>query len=482
MIQQTKVTKFMSGALALLLVMTLTGWGSAYAADIDTQRLLDKISALESKVSQLETKVSMQGHITPEKQVPMTAPTGGGLLKSVEDIHVGGYIETGYNLNTNSPNANTGATVGGSTVNGTNTNIRAFDRDANSFTENAEVDLQKIATEAGTAGFRTDLMFGRDAQILSGSTNGDQRNNVFVQQAYVQYIAPIGNGIDIKAGRFVTIAGAEVIESKDNWNTSRSLLFTNAIPFTHNGVLASYKFTDMVDAKLGLANGWDAGVDNNKGKTILSQVALHPMKGVDFTQNFIVGSEQARSAAGGSGTTGGNRADRNFRGLLDSVLAWTPLSTNEGWKVLANFDYGWEEKARAILTPNSARQFSGEVGTGVAKWQGLALGTKYDVNNWLTLAGRVEYFSDPEGARIGALNGVTRPQRNNIFEMTYTADVKLAKNLITRLEWRYDWANNSIFDLSNGTTDSVALGGPATLGNGGANAQHTLGAEMIYAF
>ena len=34
-------------------------------------------------------------------------------------------------------------------------------------------------------------------------------------------------------GKFVTSAGAEVIEAKDNWNYSRSLLFVNAIPYLH---------------------------------------------------------------------------------------------------------------------------------------------------------------------------------------------------------------------------------------------------------
>ena len=420
----------------------------------------------------------MKEHVSAEKAVaPHAAPTGEGLLKSTDDIHVSGYVETQYNLNSNSP---VNRAAGGG-----NTNIRTFDRDANNFQSNAQIELEKLANEPGTAGFRADLMFGRDAQILSGATTGDSTNNVFVEQAYVHYIVPVGSGLDVKAGRFVTINGAEVIESRDNWNSSRSLLFNNAIPFTHNGVLTAYKINDKVDVKLGLANGWDSSIDNNNGKTILSQVNLHPAKGLDVTQNFTVGSEQARSAAGGTGTTQGNQADRNFRGLLDTVVAWTPIPDNDRWKTLLNFDYGWEEKARPLLTPvnSGAAHSSGQVGTGVAHWQGLALGTKYDVNDWLTLAGRWEYFSDPQGARLGALNAITRAQRNNIYEMTYTADFKLVKNLITRLEWRYDWANNSIFDLSNGITDAaVGPVGGAGSGSGGANAQHTIGAEMIYAF
>ena len=37
------------------------------------------------------------------------------------------------------------------------------------------------------------------------------------------------------AGKFVTPIGAEVIESQDNWNYTRSILFGYAIPFYHLG-------------------------------------------------------------------------------------------------------------------------------------------------------------------------------------------------------------------------------------------------------
>ena len=40
-------------------------------------------------------------------------------------------------------------------------------------------------------------------------------------------------------GKFVTSAGAEVIETNGNWNYSRSLLFALAIPYYHMGVRTS---------------------------------------------------------------------------------------------------------------------------------------------------------------------------------------------------------------------------------------------------
>ena len=53
---------------------------------------------------------------------------------------------------------------------------------------------------------------------------------------------PLGKGLQINVGKFVTPAGAEVIETKDNWNYSRGLLFALAIPYFHFGTSAKYAF------------------------------------------------------------------------------------------------------------------------------------------------------------------------------------------------------------------------------------------------
>ena len=65
-----------------------------------------------------------------------------------------------------------------------------------------------------------------------------------LKEAYVSYLAPVGKGLQVDFGKFVTPMGAEVIESKDNWNYSRSILFGYAIPFYHFGVRAKYAFND----------------------------------------------------------------------------------------------------------------------------------------------------------------------------------------------------------------------------------------------
>ena len=81
-------------------------------------------------------------------------------------------------------------------------------------------------------------------------------------------IGPVGKGLQLDFGKFVTPMGAEVIETKDNWNYSRSLLFALAIPYYHAGLRATYNFSDKFAASAYLVNGWNDVVDNNHGKTI----------------------------------------------------------------------------------------------------------------------------------------------------------------------------------------------------------------------
>ena len=79
----------------------------------------------------------------------------------------------------------------------------------------------------------------------------------------VKFRIPVGNGLDIYAGKFVTFLGYEVIESPANLNFSRGLLFTNAIPLTHTGVYADYKFNDTFEAKFGIVDGWNNSISSS---------------------------------------------------------------------------------------------------------------------------------------------------------------------------------------------------------------------------
>src|SRR5439155_17366158 len=114
------------------------------------------------------------------------------------------------------------------------------------------------------------------AGIVAGFEPGGTTLYQNIQQAYVSYLAPAGSGLQLDFGKFVTPAGFEVIETKDNWNYSRSLLFALAIPYYHMGVRASYSPTDKVTVTGFLFNGWNNVQDNNGGKSVGIAVSGKP--------------------------------------------------------------------------------------------------------------------------------------------------------------------------------------------------------------
>src|SRR5262249_3091567 len=122
------------------------------------------------------------------------------------------------------------------------------------------------------------------------------------KQAYISYIVPIGcschnKGVTVDFGKFVTWAGAEVIEAADNMNSSRSLLFGYAIPFTHTGIRATYKVFDSDCNKWTIGgaiyNGWDNTQDQNRSKTFALWSDWKPTKWFQWTSTAIYGVEAA---------------------------------------------------------------------------------------------------------------------------------------------------------------------------------------------
>ena len=67
-----------------------------------------------------------------------------------------------------------------------------------------------------------------------------------------------------------------MIETKDNWNYSRGMLFALAIPYFHFGASAKYAFNPKFAVTGYLVNGWNNSIDNNSGKTTGFSAAWTP--------------------------------------------------------------------------------------------------------------------------------------------------------------------------------------------------------------
>jgi len=417
--------------------MVLSGAAPLRADEADTAALKAEIELLKNRLAQLEGRVAAQQPLAAvaskfgEKPALPTLELPSGLA----GLQMSGYADIAYGYNFNEADPPTTANSG-----------RAFDNESHGFTPHAfELVLEKPPSDELPFGFRTDLFFGDDAEVFHSTGLGASTDNFDLQQAYITYLAPVGDGIDLKVGKFVTLLGAEVIESPANWNYSRSLMFMNSIPFTHTGALASYPIGEWGSVTGGVVNGWDIVDDNNKAKSFLGNLTLTPIESLTLSSNVVSGPERARDS-------------RNKRTVISNIVTWTtPL---EGLTLMANYDYGRES--------GLAQGTAATKGFEPASWQGLALYGKYDVTDIWSLAGRWEWFDDRDNVRTRLTTlGSSTPPDLDFYEYTLTSQWKLREHVLARLEYRHDKADERVFTHDDGGLSTV---------------MDTVAAELIYHF
>jgi hypothetical protein len=265
-------------------------------------------------------------------------------------------------------------------------------------------------------GYHLAFGFGNAMNVVNGTDPGGLAFAQYIKEGYLSYLAPVGKGLDIDFGKFVTQHGAEVIESKDNWNYSRGLLFTYAIPYYHFGLRTKYTFSDKYNVSAYLVNGWNNIVDNNTGKTLGLQFGWNPSKKVNVVQNYMVGPEETNN-------------NSNIRQLWDTVVTYSPTSR---LSLMWNYDYGRGDRMLGVANP--------------VFWTGIAGYVRYAFNDRYAIATRYEYFNDH--------NGFTTGTAQHLNEFTSTFERKINGALITRLEFRRDMSNRDSF--LRGTTPARA--------------------------
>lgn len=304
---------------------------------------------------------------------------------------------------------------------------RAFDGTEGSFQLSlAEIVLQEKGNDVG---FRMDLGFGPTTDLIHTSLDNSSGAPVSVvdetykhiQQAYVSFRIPVALGKDVwgDVGKFLTHIGAEAVETKDNHNYSRSLLFTWAEPCLHAGARLSYPAGDRVTLNGYVYNGWNRVVDNNSAFSYGAQIQASPSPELSFVQNWIGGPEKA-----------GDTDD--WRHLLNSIVTFNPTPRTS---VTVNYEYGWEKDA----------VFGGSTGdmvrAGDIVWQGIAGYVHHSLDERIALSPRVEWFKDRDGFMTGT------PQR--LAEVTLTFEITRAGGLSIRPEWRTDWSDKPVFKDRN---------------------------------
>ena len=290
----------------------------------------------------------------------------------------------------------------------------------------AEVWLNKTPTADQRGGFNIKLNYGPAASLIHASKPSTTAIFQNIEQGYVSYLVPVGKGLQVDFGKFVTQHGAEVIEAKDNWNYSRSLLFALAIPYYHMGARATYTFNDKFSLMGDIVNGWNDVVDNNSRKTYGLMATVKPIPAVAIVQNYMGGPEQPND-------------DKDWRHLSDTTVA---VTATPAVSLMANVDYGKDTVAGDAV-----------------HWDGIAGYARIQANKWLAVPPRFEWFQDPQGFMTGAAQ--------TLKELTLTSEVKVAGNILWRIEFRRD-----ISDVASFKQDTGAF----------VKHQNTIGFGLLYSF
>ena len=367
---------------------------------------------------------------------------------------VSGFVDGYYQVNFNHP-ASPGGTSGGGA------GFRAFDfRDRTISLNMAELILDKAPDASGPAGrtgYHVSLGFGDAMNVVNSFDPGNGHTGTgffahsqYLKEAYFSYLAPLGKGLQVDVGKFVTPMGAEVIESKDNWTYARGLLFTWAIPFYHFGARANYKFNDKYNATVFVLNGWNNIVDNNSGKTYGFSFVGNPTKAATFTVNYLAGPEEPSGAFGSDATGTLINVNKTWRQTVDVVASYNPTAK---LSFLANVDYGTGDNfiTNPVPTPPTL--------SPAVWWAGGAGYVKYAIDANDYVAARYEYFEDHDGF----MTGLTNRPRLHFNEITATYQRTLATHLLARFEYRRDMSQFPVYQLSTFSPgikhqDTIAIG------------------------
>jgi len=294
-------------------------------------------------------------------------------------------------------------------------------------------------------GFHVEAIYGRDAFYTHSNGMLDEGNHVDLAasppvlphgeevsfdlpQAYLTFAIPVGSGLTIKAGKFVTPFGFETINPTSNYLYTHSYEFSYGIPSTQTGILASYNLTDKLAMTAGFTRGWNQSTsDNNSAIDFLGGAVYTWSDKLTLSGNLTVGPEAAHD-------------DADYF-VVPEVIAAYKLS--DQLTVDGDFLYGFANN--------------------ITQWFGIAGYADYAFSSMFSLNGRVEFYHDGDGVTTGV---GTLPNVNftdvNFWEVTAGVavtpmpDNEWLKTLVIRPELRFDWADHGVFDFDKFNQLTVA--------------------------
>jgi hypothetical protein len=427
--------------VAAALALLCTGAAQAASSDevqVQLQAMQDRMNQMEDQLQATTDQLSAANQRIESQQVVISrveedTRATSGLASFLDTLEIGGWMSASYFYNFNDPD---GVLLPGSNTGGF---AYPFRPDANSFSlDQFWLELERPVNEENRAGFRADIVYGKTSGLTSGNAGADgfSGNDFDLYQGYIQYLAPMGEGVEFKFGKFATTIGAEVAQAPQNFNITRGHVYNLFQPITHTGILASTN-VGGADVSLGFVNETRsfpaADIDLNKDKAVIWSVG----SGNEVISWSFNGTYGASDSGQGGNTPAGDRET-----ILDLILTYSP---SDQFTTYVNADY--------IDSENS--WFDGEF-----DGYGISWGSRYAFTERTGGALRLEYV-DLDFDQGGDFE---------VWGITTTVDHALTEQLMLRGEVRYD-------NVADGGDPFVDEDMPF-----GEDDQITAGVEVIYSF
>jgi hypothetical protein len=294
--------------------------------------------------------------------------------------------------------------------------LRAFD--TRSDAPSLEMVRLTLAHRPDVVGFRLDLAAGDTANTFlhydpaATSHPNLSRGLSYVEQGFFSARVPVGRGLLVDVGKYSTPVGFEDNETLQNWNYSRSLLFTYAEPTYHFGARVLYPVSKDLAVAAFWTNGWNTNVlDGSDMRTGAAAVTWKILAGLEVSVVYMGGPERATRQL--------NDASLAARNEFDAYATWAPTAR---LTFATTMDYGADAH-----------------GSGSSFW-GVAGYGRVQLLPFLACAVRGEQFADPGGFTTG--------MKQRIAELTSTVEARTVVTHVTllgRLEYRRDQSDHVVF-------------------------------------
>ena len=331
-----------------------------------------------------------------------------------------GSIEAGWNSNLAKPDSN-------------KSNLfHSYDAQANTFALNNAHLAMTGADSATGLGYGVETDFGTDAAVnAAGGGAPSGKYAIDLQEAYINWGFGAARMWGLKAGKYATYEGIEVVEGGSNPTISRGFLFGLAEPVTHTGLEINMA-SGPLDLHLGVLNGWDQVMDVNGLPSYLAKVGYNMGNPLAISLSAIIGPEQ-------------NANTDDMRMSFDLTAVTKAIPMVDLW-LQAN--YGMEAKAG--------------LGGKDASWLGLGVQPLIHFNDWFGLGLRYEYFMDDQLSRtasslaVGQLPAGTKDL--TLQNITVAPTIWLTKTAMVRAEFRVDMASEDVYQDADNKATGTQMG------------------------